>query len=163
MYCRKYINFCMKWTNLFYLTAIRTFVVFQNHLADCNFLKFVNSFINKGNPVLMLLCITLFQTVFDTTDIFFTNLFYISKYSFFHSFRCNEINHVIPHIFRNIEMLILVFLFTTLSNNLVKELDNLSIQLMGTINCLNHRSFINFVCTGFNHDNFISCRSNGKC
>ena len=159
---RKYIDFCGQWTDLCYFTTIRTFVVFQDHLTNGLFLEFIYSLINQSKPIRMLFFIAFFQFIFDLTDIFFTNLFYVSKYSLFHRFRCNEVHHVFKHVFRNIKMLIFVFFFSTFCYDLIKEFDDLSIDFVSFVNRFDHLIFRHFIGTGFDHNNFFSCRSYRK-
>ena len=110
----------------------------------------------------MFFCISFFQLVFNLSDILFTNLFYIRENSLFHGFRCDERYHVVPEIFRCIKMLILMFFFTALCYNFVKELNDLSVQCMSSVNSFDHCFFCNFIGTGLDHDYLVTSRRYGK-
>ena len=89
MNSRKQIDFCSQWTNLIQRTAIRTFMVFQNHLTNRLFLILINSFVNQFQP-LFIFGESFSQFFFNLTDIFLTYLFFIGKYCFFHRILRND-------------------------------------------------------------------------
>ena len=45
-------------------------------------------------------------------------------------------------------------------HNLIDKFNDCLVDVMCHVNCLNHLCFRNLIGTGFNHDNFLSCRSN---
>ena len=110
----------------------------------------------------MLFLITLCQFIFDLTDILFTNLFHICENSLFHSFRCDECNHIVPEIFRCIHMFILMFLFTALFHDLVNELDDLFVNLMCLKDSFHHGIFRNLIGACLDHDHLFRCGCHSK-
>ena len=53
-----------------------------------------------------------------------------------------------------------MFLLTNLCYDLVDESNDRLIHIMCFINSFQNSCFRNFVCTGFDHDNLLCCRSN---
>ena len=160
---RKHVNFCRQGTDLGHLTAIRTLVVFQDHLADGLLLEFINSLIDQLHPLRMLLFVTLLQLILDLADIFLTNLFYICKYSLFHGLRSDEGNHVLVQILRYLKVLIFMFFFSALSNNLIKKFDDLSIYLVSLIDRFDHKVLRHFIGARLDHNHLFPCGRHCKC
>ena len=47
-------------------------------------------------------------------------------------------------------------------NDLVDELNQGLVYVMGFVDCIDHDSFRNFVCTGLDHDNLFACGSDSQ-
>ena len=157
MCSRKHVNFSGQRTDFRNLSSVRTLVVFKNHLTYCLLLEFVYSVINKLNPFRITFLITLCKLVLNLTNIFFTNLFNICKYSLFHRLRRNKSHHIVIHIFRCINMDIFMLRFTALSYNSVNKLYYFLINLMCGKYCFYHLIFRHFISACFNHYNLFSC------
>ena len=52
--------------------------------------------------------------------------------------------------------------FATFCNDFVNKTDDLLVYIMSFINCLDHLVFRNLICSGFDHNDLFSCRSNSK-
>ena len=159
MYSRDDINFCSQRTNLRDLTSIRTFVIFKDHLTNSLLLILIYGFAKNSQPF-FIICKCILKSCCDLTDIFFSCLLVICKNSFFHFFRRHDLLNCFKQFFRNCTGSIQMFFFTTFSYDLVDKTDDLLVYIMCLIDCFNHSIFRNFICTGFDHDNFFSCGSN---
>ena len=161
MHSRNNINLCCQRPDLCDCTAIRTFVIFENHLADGLFLILINSLSKNCQPVLIVskLC---FQFFSDLTDIFFSCLFVIGKYGNFHLFRSNDLLDCLKELLRNRTALIGVFFFSTLCYDGINEFNDLLVYFMCFEDCLNHFSFRDLFCSGLDHDNLFTGGSNGQ-
>ena len=105
----------------------------------------------------MLGSITLFEAILYLTDVGLTILLNISKYCLLHSFRSDEINHILEHITREVEVNILMLLFTAFSNDGIEETYDLTVQIMSSVDGLDHKILRNLICSGLDHDNLITC------
>ena len=56
-----------------------------------------------------------------------------------------------------------MLLLAALSNDAVDELDDLLVYFMCLEDRIDHGLLRNFLCTGLDHDYFLSCGSNSKC
>ena len=155
------IRFCSQRTDLCDRTTIRTFVIFQDHLTNGLFLILVHGFTQNSQPFLII-SKCFFQFCCHLTDIFFSCLFVIGEYSYFHLFRCYDLFHRCEQFFRNRTGFIAVFCFSAVSYDFVDKCDDLFVDLISFKNSFNHLCFRNFVCSGFNHDDFFSCGSNSQ-
>ena len=87
-------------TDLCDSTAVGTFVILQDHLADCFLLILVNSLSQYRKPF-FLISEGLFQTGCDISDIFFSYLLNIGKYGLFHFCRRYDFLNGCKQFFRN--------------------------------------------------------------
>ena len=158
MYSRDDINLCCQRTDLCDRTAVRTFVIFQDHLTNGLLLILVNSLTKNSKP-LFLLCKSFFQLVCYLGNIILSCLLVIREYGNFHFFRRNDLLDGVKQLLRNCTGLIAVFLFPALSDDLIEESDDLLVYFMCFINSLDHLILRNLVGTGLDHDNLISCGS----
>ena len=55
-----------------------------------------------------------------------------------------------------------MFYFSAVSYDLVDKCNDLFVYFISFKDCFDHLSFRNFVCSGFDHDHFFSCGSNGQ-
>ena len=161
MYSRDNIYFSCQRTNLGDLTSIRTFVIFQDHLADSLLLILIYSFTKNSKP-LLILCKSLFQLLSQDTDILLTGLLVIGKYSLLHLFLRNDLFDGCKQLFRNCTAGVSMFLFANLCYDLIDKFDDGLVYFMSFVNSLNHFCFRNLICSGLNHDHFLTGRSNGQ-
>ena len=148
-------------TDLSDLTAVRTFVIFEDHLADSLLLVLIYSLTENGKP-LFVICKSFFQLVCDLADVILTCLFVIGEYGNLHLFRRNDLLDLIKELLRYCTGLIGVFLFSALSHDLVDEFDDLLVYFVSLVDGFDHLVFRNLVGSGLDHDNFLSCGSYGK-
>ena len=55
-----------------------------------------------------------------------------------------------------------MFLFANLCYDLINKFDDGLVYFMSFVNSLNHFCFRNLICSGLNHDHFLTGRSNGQ-
>ena len=139
----------------------RTFVILQDHLADCLLLVLVDS-LRKDRQPLLIVCKCLFQLRSHLTDVLLAHLLYIGKYSCLHLLRCHDLFHLCKQLLRNRAALIAVLRLADLCYNLIDELDNLKIDCMTFINGINHHFFFYFICASLNHNDLFAGRCNGQ-
>ena len=156
------VNLSSKRTDLSDGTTVRTLLILQDHLANGLLLILVNSLTDQGQPLGMLLSITLGQLVLDLTDVSLTDLLYIGEYSLFHSLGRNESGHILPQISGSHASGVLVLFLTALSNDGVDELDHLLVQVVSSKDSIDHNILRNLVGTGFDHDNLLASGGNGQ-
>ena len=87
-------------TDLSDLTAIRTFVIFEDHLADSLLLVLIYSLAQNCKP-LFLVGKSFFQFLCYLTDIFFSCLFIVREYGNFHFCRRYDLFDRCEKFFRN--------------------------------------------------------------
>ena len=145
-------------TDLSDLTAVRTFVIFEDHLAYSLLLVLIYSLAKNRKP-LFVICKSFFQLVCDLADIILTCLFVIREYSNLHLFRRNNLLDLIKELLRYCTGLIGMFLFSALSNDLVDESDDLLVYFVSLVDGLDHLVLRDLVSSGLDHDNFLSCGS----
>ena len=155
------ISFCSQRTDLCDCTAIRTFVIFQDHLTNSLFLVLVHSFAQNSQPF-FIISKCFFQFCCHLTDIFFSCLFVIGEYRNFHLFRCYDLFHRCEQFFRYRTGFIAVFCFSAVSYDFVDKCNDLFVDLISFKNSFYHLCFRNFICSGLNHDDFFSCGSNSQ-
>ena len=148
-------------TDLSDLTAVRTFVIFEDHLADSLLLVLIYSLTENGTP-LFVICKSFFQLVCDLADIILTCLFVIGEYGNLHLFRRNDLLDLIKEFLRYCTGLVGMFLFSALSYDLVDEFNDLLVYFVSLVDGFDHLVFRNLVGSGLDHDNFLSCGSYGK-
>ena len=148
-------------TDLSDLTAVRTFVIFEDHLADSLLLVLIYSLTENGKP-LFVICKSFFQLVCDLADIILTCLFVIGEYGNLHLFRRNDLLDLIKEFLRYCTGLVGMFLFSALSYDLVDEFNDLLVYFVSLVDGFDHLVFRNLVGSGLDHDNFLSCGSYGK-
>ena len=89
MNSRNQVNLCCQRSDLIDGTSIRTLMVFQDHFSYGLFLVLIYSFTQLCKPFFIVgKC--LFQLLSNDTDIFFSCLLVVCKYSFFHLCRSND-------------------------------------------------------------------------
>ena len=158
---RDQIHFCCKRTDLCDLTSVRSFVIFEDHLADSLFLILINSLTQYVQPFFVI-CKFFLKSGCDLADIFFSCLLVVCEYSLFHFFRRNDLADCRKQLFRYCAGSVQMFFFAAVCNDLINKTDDLLVYLMSLVNCLDHLVFRNLVCSGFDHDDFFSCRGNSK-
>ena len=155
MYSRNRIYLSCQRTDLGNLTAVRTFMIFQDHLTYCLLFVLIDSLAQHCQPF-FIFCKCLFQALGDLSDIFFPNLLLIRKYRFFHLLWRNKLFYLRKHIFRNCTARIFMLLFAHLGNNLIDKGNNRLIDVMGCVNRLNHLCFRDFIGSCFDHDDLFT-------
>ena len=161
VYSRNNVYFCCQRTNLCDLATIRTFVIFENHLTYSLLLVLVYSLAENCQPF-FIVCKCILKSCCDLADIFFSCLFIVCEYSFFHFFGRYDLFDCLEQFFRNCAGSVKMFFFTAFCNDLIDETNDLLVYIMCLVDCFDHGVFWNFVCTCFDHDNFFSGRSNCK-
>ena len=158
---RNDIDLCRQRTDLVDRTSIRTFVVFQDHLADSLLLVLVNRLSKHCQP-LFVVCECFLQFFCDHADIFLTCLFVIGKYRLFHLFLRNNLADCGKQFFRHRAAFIGVFRLSACCNDLINKFDDLLVYIMCLIDCLDHLCFRNLVGARFDHDYFLTGGCNGQ-
>ena len=161
MNSRDDVYFCCQRTDLCDLTAVRTFVVLKDHLADSLLLILIYCFSENSQPF-FIVCKCFLKSCCDLTDVFFSCLFIVCEDSFFHLFGRNDLLDRLEQFFRNCAGSVEMFLFAALCYDLVDETDDLLVYIMSFVDCFDHGIFRYFICAGFDHDNFLSCGSNSQ-
>ena len=162
MNSRDQVYFCCKRSDLIDRTTIRTLMIFEDHLSYCLLLILVNS-LTKLRKILFVVCKCFLESLCDHTDILFSCLLVICKYSLFHLSSRNDLLDRIKEFLRNSKALILMFRLSTLCNDRVKESNHFLVQIMCCKDSFDHLRFRNFFRTGLDHDNLFLCRSNCQC
>jgi len=161
MNSRDDICLCSQRTDLSDLTSIRTFMIFEDHLADSLLLVLIYSLTENGKPFLIV-CKSFFQLISDLADVILTCLLVIREYGNLHLFRRNDLLDLIKKLLRYCTGLVGMFLFSALCYDLVDEFDDLLVHFMSLVDSLDHLIFRDLISSGLNHDNLLSCRSNRK-
>ncbi len=161
MYSRNDVNLCSQRTDLCDGTAVRTLVILEDHLANGLFLILVNRLAKNCKP-LFFFCESLFQLVCDLCDVVLSCLLVIGEYRNLHLFRRNNLFDGVKQLLRNCAGLIAVLLFAALSNDLVEEFDDFLVYFVCLIDGFDHLILRNLIGTSLDHDNLVSCGSNGQ-
>ncbi len=155
------IHLCCQRTDLRNRPPVRTFVILQDHLADCFLLILVYGFTQDCQPVLFLgKC--LFQLCGDIPDILFPGLFVIRKYGYFHLLRGNQAPDLFKHFLRNGTAGVVMLGLANLRYDFINKCNNRLVDLVGLIDGLNHLRLRNLICSGFDHDHFLPGGCNGQ-
>ncbi len=161
MNSRNNINFSSKWSDLVDSTSIRSLMIFKDHLTNCLLLILIYGIFNISEP-LFVLGISFLELSLDLVDSLFSCLLIICEYSCFHLLRSNNCLHIFKHSFRNSTALILELRLSNFCYDLVNKCDNCLIDLMALEDSFKHLVFRNDICSCFDHDNLLTCRSNCK-
>ncbi len=155
------IHFRSKRTDLIHGAAVRTLAIFQDHLADGHLLEFVNRFADKRQPVFAIR-VALVQGFRDLLDVLVANLFFIGEHGIFHCLGGDEIHHILIQFFRDHVTFVRLFLLAAFVYDRLNEIDHLAVHLMSGHDGIIHDIFRDFICTGFDHNNFLRRGSHGK-
>ena len=135
-------------------------MILKDHLADSLLLILIDCIRKNGKPFFVL-CKSFFQLRSDHSDILFTNLLFICKYSFFHFLRSYDLPDRCKQLFRNCTALISMLWLSNLSNDLINKLNDRLVDLMSLVDCFDHSSFRNLIGSCFDHDHLFS--GGGNC
>ena len=136
-------------------------MIFQNHFAHSLFLILIYSLTKNSKPLLIIRkC--LFKLLCNLSDILFSYLFLVCKYSLFHLLWRNDFLYFCKHFFWNCTTCIFMFCLSNFCYNLIDKCNNRLVNLMTLINCFYHLLFWNLICPSLYHDNFLACRSHCK-
>ena len=155
------VNLCCQGTNLRDLTTIRTLVILKDHLTYGLFLILIYCFAKDGKP-LFLLGKCLFKLSGDVADVFLTSLLLIREYGSFHLLGRNNLLHLFEHFGRNCAAGIFMLLLTALCNDLINESDDGLVYFMCLVNGFDHLCLRDLICTGLDHDHFLTGGCDGK-
>ena len=161
MYTRQNVDLCCQRTDLGDTAAIRTLVIFEDHLADSLLLVLIYSLTQNSQPLLVI-SECLFQALGDCADILFSLLFLVCKYSLFHLFLRNQLTNRCKQLFRNCTALVGMFRLAALSYDSVDEFDDLLVYFVCLEDRVDHDVLRNFLCASLDHDNLLAGGSNGQ-
>ncbi len=162
MYSGNQIHFCCQRTDFCDGTSIRSLVIFQDHLADGLLLELIQRICYQLQPLWMGLFITFTQLCVQLVHILLSGLLVICKDSHFHLLRCDEIYHILVHIFRYLAAGIGKLLLAAFCHDGVDERNDLFVHFMCLEDCLDHHILGNLIGTSLDHDDLLSGGSNGQ-
>ncbi len=155
MHPRDNVNLCRQRTDLGDLTAVRTFMILQDHFPYGFLLILIDCLSQKSKPFLILRK-GFFQFLRNIFDIFFTHLLLVRKNCLFHLRRGNQLSDCRKEFFRYSAACVLMFGPANLRHNLIDKGNDRLIDFMGFINCLDHLILGNLIGSCLNHD-YLLC------
>ena len=155
------VDFCGERTDLVQSASIGTLVVLEDHLADCLLLILINSLVEDSEP-LFLLCEGFSELLSNSSDVSFTGLLVICKYSYFHLCRRNDLADCSEHLFRDSAADIFSLCLAALCSNIIDPLDDLLVLLVSHVDIADHILFRDLISACFDHDHLIGGRSNSQ-
>ena len=161
VHSRNQTNLCKQRTDLIQLTAVRTLVILQNHLANGLLLILVYR-IAKLGKISLVVRESLFQSLGDLCNRLLTDLLVVGKYGCLHLFRRNNLLHVLKHLLRNRYGNVLLLRLANLLLNVGVERNQLLVDRICLIDVADHFFLRDLIGAGLNHDHLLSRRSYGE-
>ena len=159
---RQYINFCRQFSDFFDTTAVRTFVVSQDHSSNCHLLEFIDDISDQLRDVFFfthhfcqLFCQGFCYFFCNSFDLRVSVLFQFSKYSVFHSGICDETCYQIVSIFRDYIFCVRSFFLTFFCCDFFDPFCNFQVCIECQMDRFHHQCIRDFVCASFDHHNLI--------
>ena len=159
VYSRNNIHFRRKGPDLIQCPAVRTLMIFQDHLAH-RFLLILVYRLTQHRKIFFVLRKCLLQLSRDISDILLTHLLLIREDSCLHLLRCYDLLHILEHLLRNRTTFIGMLRLTHFRNDLIDKFNDRLIHLMCFIDRLQHSVFRHFIRTRLYHHHFLCRRSN---
>ncbi len=135
--------------------SVRTLLVHKDHLADGLLLIAVQSVADERHPLLVV-AVLLGKCLADLRDIGFAGELVVGEDDLLHLLGRADLIEGCIQLFRDLIVDVVMLFLAALSDDLIEELDDLLVDLVGLVDRLDHLRFRDLVGAGLDHDDLLA-------